>query len=215
MNHIKSSEEDSGGETYLKIIRGESLGEYTYGSGNPSWASSLLLKQLNTYFGNMNSDVSNNFLQVLFDVTNIRSIPSEVNVLYDYEHGYQLGNYIQHKPWLGKLGLLSLNDYGYATSGGLTTSREVCLNISLESWNKYEDCFQANWLYNSLNTRGYWVMAYQTSENYVYSVGPSGNIFDYYANITRAVFPVGYLSLDKKIDGEGTIESPFILIESL
>ncbi len=36
--------------------------------------------------------------------------------------------------WTGKVGLMYLSDYGYATSGGATTNRASCLAKELTKW---------------------------------------------------------------------------------
>ncbi len=81
------------------------------------------------------------------------------NTIEDY-YGYERGTIVyEGRPtiWTGKIGLLYPSDFGYATSGGSTTSRNECLNIPVGSsgWcaSSYSDCYSNNYLYS---TTTYW-----------------------------------------------------------
>ena len=53
--------------------------------------------------------------------------------------------------WTGKIGLMYPSDYGYATSGGTTKDRAVCLAKELINWDssEFSDCKGNDYLYNS------------------------------------------------------------------
>ena len=115
--------------------------------------------------------------------------------------------------WTGKVGLMYLSDYGYATSGGATTNRASCLVKEIRSWydSSVSDCKNNDWMYNS----SIWQWTISPSANYSHGVfiverssSVGGN--DAFANSTTR--PVVHLnSAIKVITGSGTKESPYIL----
>ncbi|MDD6277944.1 MAG: hypothetical protein PUA55_05185 [Mycoplasma sp.] len=48
-----------------------------------------------------------------------------------------------------KVGLMYPSDYGYASVGGSTTSKENCRAQALYDWSSYSDCKNNDWLYKS------------------------------------------------------------------
>ena len=64
-----------------------------------------------------------------------------VSHFYNYERGTTV---YTGRPteWQGKIGLMYTSDYGYATSGGSTSTRTSCLAKELYNWdsNSYSDC---------------------------------------------------------------------------
>ena len=115
--------------------------------------------------------------------------------------------------WTGKVGLMYLSDYGYATSGGSTTDRTTCLNINLGSWSSssVSDCKNNDWLLSSTQ----WTLspvAYSSAASDAFIVYSGGYSPDLYAYLDYGVRPVVYLTSNVKISGgEGTSESPFEL----
>ena len=115
--------------------------------------------------------------------------------------------------WTGKVGLMYLSDYGYATSGGATTNRASCLVKEIRSWydSSVSDCKNNDWMYNS----SIWQWTISPSANYshgVFIVDRSGYVDgnDAFANSTTR--PVVHLnSAIKVITGSGTKESPYVL----
>ena len=116
--------------------------------------------------------------------------------------------------WNGKIGLMYPSDYGYATSGGSTSTRTSCLNKELVNWNdsSYSDCKNNDWLLDTSNWQ--WTLsptAFSSTDFYVFSV-----YVDYsrasYAGLVR---PTLYLKSSTTISsGEGTPENPYVLSES-
>ena len=124
--------------------------------------------------------------------------------------------------WRGKVGLIYLSDYAYATNGGATTSKDVCLkkqigyvnSSSTPNWsNTYTECKDNNWLLNkstwtwSLSPR-----AYSSRSTIVFRVNATGDVGDTDALRAGSVRPVVYLKSSVSITGgEGTESSPFEL----
>ena len=111
--------------------------------------------------------------------------------------------------WTGKVALLYPSDYAFATNGGNTTNRDICLQTAVYDWNKYDDCFTNNWLYYSESSQ--WsLMPYTGYDSNTFfintyvSANPSASRF--------AVFPSLYLDANVRItDGDGSTDHPFIL----
>ena len=117
--------------------------------------------------------------------------------------------------WNGKVGLVYLSDYAYATSGGNTTNRSTCLGLGLFSgWinSSYEDCKNNDWIYNSSTYQ--WTMSPLTNATHstlvFYVRGDSDSRHGAYHNY--GVRPTLYLKSSVKITGgEGTQANPYIL----
>jgi len=115
--------------------------------------------------------------------------------------------------WIGKVGLMYPSDYGYATSGGDTTSREECLATNLYEWrfSTYSDCNTQNWLYDKNNNQ--WTITPVSSNvNYVHYVTNVGGVNGQYGTAgfsTIMMRPSVYLRSDLRLVGEGTRYSPY------
>jgi len=115
--------------------------------------------------------------------------------------------------WIGKVGLISPSDYGYATSGGNNTSREICLSTVLHDWSNTNDCYQNSWLYQpevfkwSMNSA-----AVDDNAVDIFMLTSTGDIHNYRADSVASVYPVIYLNADIKIsDGVGSKNNPFMV----
>lgn len=119
--------------------------------------------------------------------------------------------------WTGIVGLMYPSDYGYATSGGTTTSRTSCLNISLYNWSdsSAKECRENNWLYKRGTFQ--WTMTpYATTDNAVYStfIYDTGKVDAYDSCSAYSISPTVYLKSNISITGgEGTSISPYTLSE--
>ena len=135
---------------------------------------------------------------------------------YALERGSVVYNNYQ-TTWVGKVGLIYPSDYGYATSGGITTDRTACLNTPLLNWHYSDisDCKNNNWLYSE--TDYLWTMTSDYSTNlYVVYVRDTGfvGVYNYPGN-GRTVKPVVYLKDSVKVvNGLGSKDSPFELLAS-
>ena len=140
---------------------------------------------------------------------------SSSNGLTSHWYGYERGTTVytgRPTEWTGQIGLMYPSDYGYATSGGSTTNRDMCLTTELNSWDSssYSDCKNNDWLYKSRNVQ--WTLtprsAYSNSVFRVYS-----SVYSDYADSTNyAVSPALYLSSNVRISGgTGEESNPFTL----
>ncbi len=133
--------------------------------------------------------------------------------------------------WNGKIGLMYPSDYGYATSGGSTNNRTICLNKELKIYDNLTasggggggvgssplpgspdgECRDNDWLYNSSNWQ--WTIspsAYSSYASYVFSVHYLGRVNYDSAGNAGLVRPSVYLIPSTTIlGGEGTLENPY------
>ena len=222
-------------ETRLKIIRNESIGEYSWDydstrNYNNNWTSSQLMDLLNNgayynrttgsyYNGSTTAttvDFSNNGLTLeaksmvnttLWNLGGISNISDTASAFYTNERGTVVYNG-NTATWIGNIGLMYPSDYGYATSGG-STGRKACLSYKLASWRSYSDCYNHDWLYNG--THQWTLTVSATGDMTVVNVN-SGGIVTYLANMSSSVFPAIYLSSNVKItSGDGSESNPFTL----
>ena len=114
--------------------------------------------------------------------------------------------------WVGKVGLMYLSDYGYATSGGSTTDRNACLNKELYNWDSsdFSDCRNNDWIFNSLDQ--WTITPHAPSSHYVFYLNSAGYVSCNFTYNAYGVRPVVFLkSSIKIIDGDGSSSNPYIL----
>ena len=142
-----------------------------------------------------------------------------VSMVYSGERGTNVYN---NRPtvWEGKVGLIYLSDYHYATNGGSTQSRETCLS-ELNMWysevsSNYRDCVVNDWLRDFTNIQ--WTITPNSSYNYVYTIIPTGQFGNNRAVIYQnmgywiVVRPSVYLSSSVYINsGSGTSTDPYVV----
>ncbi len=113
--------------------------------------------------------------------------------------------------WNGSVGLMYPSDYGYATSGGVTTDRNTCLSTVLSPWQI--ECKENNWLYK--NKEEIWTMtpyAFSGGAGTAFRINGGGNIHTDNANYNYTIYPVVYLKLEIKVqNGNGSQNTPFEL----
>ena len=117
--------------------------------------------------------------------------------------------------WNGKIGLMYLSDYGYATSGGTSMNRTSCLAKELYNWDGASDCYNNDWLYNSSNSQ--WTIspfADSSFASYVFGVRGSGAVNYRHAYNAGLVRPSVYLiSKTSILGGEGMLENPYTIAD--
>ena len=131
---------------------------------------------------------------------------------YKYERGTKVYSG-RSTSWTGKVGLMYLSDYGYATSGGTTTNRASCLSKEMYNWDdsSVSDCKNNDWMYNS-NIWQWTISPRADFSDNVFIVYSAGFVSYYIAYSYYAARPVVHLkSTIKVITGSGTKESPYIL----
>ena len=132
---------------------------------------------------------------------------------YKYERGTTVYSG-RSTNWTGKVGLMYLSDYGYATSGGSTTDRASCLANPITKWtnSSVSDCKNNDWMYKS--NSWYWTMTPSSNNDYdVFYFDASGFVYNLDAySLGGNIIPVVHLkSTIKVISGSGTKDSPYIL----
>ena len=118
--------------------------------------------------------------------------------------------------WNGKIGLIYPSDYGYATSGGSTSTRTSCLNKELYNWDSssYSDCKNNDWLLDSIDWQ--WTispLAFSPGSYGVFGIYAAGSVDGRDARYAGLVRPSVYLIPSTSIlGGEGTETNPYILL---
>ncbi len=159
---------------------------------------------------------SNHVTNEMYDRINIKDF-------YNLERSNQTGKkcneglycndtVLRTTTWVGKVGLMYPSDYGYATSGGVTTDRDTCIHTVLYSWseNEVSDCRNNDWLYKDQMYQ--WAITPNANVNFannLFNVYVYGDVFSKGAAET---LPVIYLKTDVKIErGKGTFDLPYQL----
>ena len=130
---------------------------------------------------------------------------------YSYERGIKVISG-RNTSWIGKVALLYPSDYGYATGGGFTIDRDMCLNKAVYNWQDvdYSDCYNNDWLYNSSSQ--WTITPYGALSSNVVYLHRLGYIYSIDAYNNFEVRPTVYLkSTIKIIDGDGSSSNPYII----
>ena len=168
-----------------------------------------------TYYSNLISEAKNMTGQAKYYLGGYNSTSTTSVDMYQYErkiNGSTYYNGTNPNSWTGKIGLMYVSDYGYAT--------ENCENKMLYSTKSSSDdlraCNDINWLKNVISNREgiIWTLDQGShTGSHVYSVGDSG-LINLLAVGTEYVesYPVLYLKSDIQITGgSGTSSSPYTL----
>ena len=128
-------------------------------------------------------------------------------------YGYERGTTVytgRPTEWVGKVGLMYPSDYGYATSGGSTTDRAICLSIDMYDWKDSSDCYNNNWLFNSLTQ---WPLTSVFSNSYyVFVVNADGRFVSSPVYSSYEIRPSIYLKSNISISGgDGSRNNPYVL----
>ncbi len=142
--------------------------------------------------------------------TNSTTITSN---FYDIERGVNVYNG-RNNYWIGQIGLMYPSDYGYATSGGTSITRETCLSKELYNWDDslYNECKNNNWLYKNSVTE--WLLTSEIATSYnVYTIGSAGRVRSSGAyNTFNLIYPTLYLKSNIRIiSGDGSTSNPYQL----
>ena len=177
-----------------------------------SSSSQNLIENVIWYTGVANNNyISNKAFSALNSYTSERSNNSNAvnNGKYCYDDSSNTIHYcndtvVRTSIWSGKVGLINLSDYGFA-------SGNTCANISLRSYNL--DCYKYNWLIK--NTGDEWTInAFADSTNAagVFHFSPSGNNGSNLSRESQFVSPSVYLKATIKITGgDGSAQTPYTL----
>jgi hypothetical protein len=117
--------------------------------------------------------------------------------------------------WNGKIALFYPSDYYYATSGGSTTSKDVCLNTEPYNlgYSNVADCTNNNWLYTRVDQSTLSPCATSDRSDYVYYFRDVGSGQSRTTAIARATYPTLYLKSAVQIaTGDGSESNPYKLV---
>ena len=211
-------------ENRIKIIKDQSIGNYKWDTGDSNnWARPATLNtELNTtYLNSLDSTSKSMIGQAKYYlggkvVTYDNGYVDTPLQFYSYERKIQNTTsnefFYGTNPnnWVGKLGLMYVSDYGYASSN--CENKKLYDNDS--SSNDIRACNDTNWLYNLKVNE--WLLPQRGSSGdlklagYVYSTGGVYN--GVVKNYQLAVRPVLYLISSAQITGgNGTSSSPYTL----
>ena len=203
-------------ENRIKLIKDQSIGnKYWDTGGSNNWARPATLNtELNTtYLNSLTSETRSMIGNAKYYLGGYSSIGISSVDMYSYERKIQnttsnkFYNRTNPNSWVGKLGLMYVSDYGYASSN--------CENKNLFDINSSYDlraCKGTNWLFNNDYQ---WLLPHNASDIvsaflvYPDVVVSNNRNVDYNQ---LGVRPVLYLTSSAKITGgSGTSSSPYTL----
>lgn len=203
-------------EKRMKIIRNESIGNYTWDSNNVNeWSTATLNTMLNTgiYYTGLTEAAKEMIGDAKWYLGGTANYTSSSNGLASHFYKYERGTTVysgRSTNWTGKVGLIYPSDYGYATSGNSSATRATCLVKELYNWDGASACYQNDWLFKSSYM---WSLSpHSSNSNYVLNVRSGGFVGSSIASNAFGVWPVVYLKSTIKVTtGTGSSDSPFIL----
>ena len=206
-------------EKLVKIIRNESLGNYSwdtsdssinYGLGINEWSQADLMTELNTDYLDTNKTNGKNIKSGYIDkIANVRwnlggvSFGESAINTYNQERGTtHVSNpsdgITRTNTWNGKIALVYPSDYGYAS-----TDTDCRSNLHFYA-NSVYSCKNNNWMFNSTNQ---WTLSPESGyASNVFDVFSDGDVSTGSARSTNGVRPALFLKSDVLITG-GTGES--------
>ena len=227
----------SGTKKLLKIIDtnnyGGTSGKYWDSNNTNNWSNASLKTELNgTYLitltstTNVNSKLSSAISNAKWhlggagqDSTSEKLTTSQIYELERNSSAIYSGN---PSSIYAKVGLMYPSDYGYATVGGSSTTKSVCLSTALYDWGntRINDCKNNDWIFNSQVTfwksnLNEWFLSPSSYYNYFVSfLVKTGFVYlseNLYSPSKYAVRPTFYLdsSLLKIVGGTGTSTDPY------
>ncbi len=175
-----------------------SVGAYYWNqnlSGSNTWSSSSLVTTNlnNTFLNSFSTTWRNKIATHTWYVGGYSTSSATSKEFYNAESS--------GTTWSGKIGLMYVNDYGYAASNNYWTT-----NMS-----SYSRAISSNWMYMGLDE---WTISRCSSSNsYAYRVNNSGNVYYHYSDYLYyryyAIRPCFYLiSSTQYVSGSGTQSDP-------
>ena len=210
-------------ENRIKIIKDQSIGnKYWNTSDSNNWARPATLNtELNTtYLNSLDSTSQSMIGQAKYYLggktpTSNNGYADTPLQFYSYERKIQnttsneFYNGTNPNSWVGKLGLMYLSDYGYASSN---CENKKIWDDSNSSSNDIRACNGTNWLYN-IKANEWLLPQFASGSRNAFFVRSDGYADDYYVRYDQlAVRPVLYLISSAQITGgNGTSSSPYTL----
>ena len=160
----------------------------------------------------LKDDITRNLIQsVVWNLGGLSSSSEKMitSSLYKAERGNNVykNNSIS---WTGKIGLIYPSDYGYATAGGNTVNRKLCILKELNEWNEtnFNDCKLNDYLYEKKFNQ--WTITPEIDTSWgVYLVFATGNVGE---NDIGNIRPTLFLKSNTSIGlGDGSLNTPYQL----
>ena len=204
-------------ENRIKIIKDQSIGNYKWDTGESNnWARPATLNtELNTtYLNSLTSEAQNMIGNTKYylggkNVTYNNGYADTPLQFYSYERKISGSEYYCNgsnpNNWVGKLGLMYLSDYGYASSN--CENKKIYDNNS--SSNDIRACNTTNWLFKG-NTE--WLLPqYASRSDAAFDIFSDGYVYnDLVSPRQQGTRPVLYLTASVQIiDGDGTSSNPY------
>ena len=217
------TKEDGSKEDLVKIIRDDSLGKIAWNSIDVNdWSTASLQTTLNgdyyngTYAtGAFKNDSTRNAIESVVWNLGGSSTNNDVTASMFYERERGITVYSgRPTTWTGKIAIMYLSDYGYATAGGTTTNRASCLAKELYNWDGsgVSDCKNNDYLFKSAYNQ--WTLApYSSFSGLAFYVDTKGFVSYGDVSNTYGVRPAAYLksSISLSSVGDGSSTSPYQL----
>ena len=160
----------------------------------------------------LKDDITRNLIQsVVWNLGGLSSSSEKMTTssLYKAERGNNVykNNSIS---WTGKIGLIYPSDYGYATAGGNTVNRKLCILKELNVWNEtdFNDCKSNDYLYEKNFNQ--WTITPEIDTSWgVYLIFATGNVGE---NDIGNIRPTLFLKSNIYIGlGDGSSNTPYQL----
>lgn len=204
----------------VKIIQDEAYNSNSVWDPNSSngWNTSPLQTEFNTTYLNRIDETSKSWIDQrhIWDLGGMRyddhANYTRIN-MYNFERSITTPS-SNPTTWTGAIGLMYPSDYGYATS----STNTVCDTTSMYNWISEDivqaECRDKNWLYKKQNNQWTIIPASDSGWN-VFYIHTYGHLNNAGTSLDYSSSPVLYLKSNIRImDGEGTKEKPFQLIET-
>ena len=217
---IFPTEDENGNiENRIKLIRNESIGKYYWNTTIVSstnsynnWTGAELNTYLNgDYYNTLTSEAQSMIGSSKYYLGGFNADTQTSVDMYSYERKISGRDYYtgtNPNSWVGKLGLMYVSDYGYASANCETKA----LYNSSDETQDLRACNDTNWLYNIKVDE--WLLPQDgRSSRDAFYVFSGGNVYGYNVRYYQfAVRPVLYLTSAVQITGgEGTESSPYQL----
>ena len=226
-----SSSHGQSGKNLVKIIRADVLDGLAWDKSNTNdWTAASLNKLLNGAYYNAQDGTSSGYCygysatatancdytkkgiqagyrKMIANVTWYLGGDSSISDAVDAFYGYERGTTVysgRPTTTTGYIGLMYPSDYGYSV-----LSSSCARTINLSSYNS-NTCAGASWLYGKGNE---WTISpHSSNSNKVFNLSASDNLNTSGAYNGYGTRPVLYLDASVyKIDGEGTLNKPYII----
>ena len=209
MNNIEDNEGNKA--SHLKIIRNESIGNYTWSGSNANnndWTKSTLNTNIlnGTYYNGLSTEAKDMISSIIWNLGGRADTNATSNTFYIAERGTLV---YSGRPttWTGKIGLMYPSDFGFAVGGNV---RETCLNTNLYNYNT-KNCHTNGWLH--LSGTNQWTLMPNSANRGTSVILSNGAIANSMINGANYVIkPTLYLNSNIILSsGTGTTTDPFIL----